>query len=473
MLYLGAYSAHLSDRVRDLAWERGYVVAYHGGCTTGICQVNDTDLHAAFELEYQVCEAVTFFEQNLIDPGNIGRTRQQVLDDVVSVWLGLDHRQGVLGHKKNGMSVHLSGSEDHQINRDARMFWDELGFGRVRDEEVARVRASVESGRLRWCRKDVDSLREPFPDNDAGELAEGQEVEGECAEDEPLWEEGYDDDRMSSDSGEAHEGSSCALVPVASELPVEAVDTPQEIEEAKRFADRLQLLETVGASAKSGHLLAVQWHVQREVAKLKKAHRVCSSEKEPSALLRRFVRKRREDEERRLQALRAENRKRNRARLLVKDAARKLRLSRAKAKAKAAASKEALAKLPKEFTAAALGQGHKEGGTRAHCAQREQCLERLRLRAPPLSSELSAIWPRFKSCYAKWIGVRHKEAVGVRLVESTREVMAELGDFLLTTDGKAAKPSSAVGPIGDESAFSRFVRKANKKLPVDASSVLV
>ena len=75
----------LSEDVVDLAWERGYVVIYHGGCTTGICQVNDTDLHAAFEREYQVCEEVSFFEQNLVDPGSIGRTRQQVVDDAVSV----------------------------------------------------------------------------------------------------------------------------------------------------------------------------------------------------------------------------------------------------------------------------------------------------------------------------------------------------------------------------------------------------
>ena len=132
MLYLDTFAAHLTENVRDLAFERGFVVGYHGGGTTGVAQVNDTDLHAAFEREYLDAEMVSFFEQNLVDPGNIGRTRQAVVDDVVGVWRGLDHSEGVRGHKRTGLSVDLSGSEDHLVNRDARVFWDELSFGSVR-----------------------------------------------------------------------------------------------------------------------------------------------------------------------------------------------------------------------------------------------------------------------------------------------------------------------------------------------------
>ena len=168
MLYLDAFSAHLTDRVREMAFERGFVVVYHGGGTTGVCQVNDTDLHAAFEREYLSAEMVSFFEQNLVDPGNSSRTRQQVVDDVVAVWRTLDHSEGVRGHKRTSLSVDLYRTEDHMVNREARVFWDELAFGQVRDAEVRRVQDAVARGDLSWCQKDIDGLREPFPDDDAG-----------------------------------------------------------------------------------------------------------------------------------------------------------------------------------------------------------------------------------------------------------------------------------------------------------------
>ena len=172
-MYLDAYAAHLTQEVKDLAFERGFVVVYHGGGSTGVCQVNDTDLHAAFEREYKDAELVSFFEQNLVDPGNIGRTPQQVIDDVVAVWRGLDHSEGVRGHKRTGLSNDLSGSEDHLVNRDARTFWDELRFGEVRDREVKSVREAVERGDLSWCKADIDSLRAPFPADDPGMAIEG------------------------------------------------------------------------------------------------------------------------------------------------------------------------------------------------------------------------------------------------------------------------------------------------------------
>lgn len=79
LLYLDAFRAHLDPSISALAWERGYVAVYHGGCTTGITQVNDTDLHGQLESIYLELESISFAEQQLVDPGNIGRTRQQVM----------------------------------------------------------------------------------------------------------------------------------------------------------------------------------------------------------------------------------------------------------------------------------------------------------------------------------------------------------------------------------------------------------
>lgn len=82
LMYLDAYAAHMDKSIVDLAYERGYIVVYHGGCTTGICQVNDTDLHAQLERVYVELETQSFYQQQLVDPGNISRSRQQAPSSV-------------------------------------------------------------------------------------------------------------------------------------------------------------------------------------------------------------------------------------------------------------------------------------------------------------------------------------------------------------------------------------------------------
>ena len=77
LLFLDAYAPHMTDEVALAAWERGYIVVYHGGVSTGTCQVNDPDCHAELERLYLECEALTMMDQLLVDPGNIGRSRQQ------------------------------------------------------------------------------------------------------------------------------------------------------------------------------------------------------------------------------------------------------------------------------------------------------------------------------------------------------------------------------------------------------------
>ena len=207
-----------------------------------------------------------------------------------------------------------------------------------------------------------------------------------------------------------------------------------------------------------------------------------------SALLRRLVRQRREEEEKHFTAMRTENMEKARARRRIQDIARKLRVAREAAKASAKSKKEALAMLPKDFDVNTLGQGHAKGGTRAHCAQRAVCLERLRLRAPPLSRELEAVWGEFKKDYAKWMGRQHVGAVGIRFLEVVRDVMLKLGDHLLNEDGSKAKPSpAALEPVGDAlapsmddvelvgnaDAFAAFIRKARRNLPRIATSLRV
>ena len=474
MMYLDAYAAHLTVEVKDLAFERGFIVVYHGGGSTGVCQVNDTDLHAAFEREYQDAEMVSFVEQNLVDPGNIGRTRQQVVDDVVAVWRGLDHGEGVRGHKRTGLSTHLSGSEDHLINRDARTFWDDISFSETRDQEVARIREAVARGDVSWCKADIDSLRAPFPDGDVGTRIEGQEIEGDLEPGENPYTDSdsdQDEDRLSSDGEQGSTCASRALVPVR--LPIEAADTPEEVQEATRVAARLQTLQKIEAAAKESQLPAVQFHVQREMRNLTKLARSEEGQTAASALLRRFVRQRREDEERRFRACRTENHKRAQDRAKVKAAARKLRVTKELASAAAKERKEILAKLPARFDDKMLGQGHPDGGTRTHCAARIAFLERLRLRAPPLSRELKVTWCDFSKDYARWMGVMHKAAVGVRMLEVARDTMAALGDHLLPEGGSEEAAVSHAELLGDPGAFSKFMKKARGRMPRPANSLVI
>ena len=97
----------------------------------------------------------------------------------------------------------------------------------------------------------------------------------------------------------------------------------------------------------------------------------------------------------------------------------------------------------------------------------------MRLRAPPLPLELEAIWDDFKKEYAKWMGARHKAAVGVRFVEVLRDAMAALGGHLLAQDGSIVPPSSMVGPVGNPKAFALFVGKAYTGLPRDVSTLVI
>ena len=86
ILSLDLAASHVHTDVEDFCWSCGYVPLYHYGCTTGVCQVNDTDCHCAFEAAYIELEQASFFNKMLIDPGCIARTLQEVLDDTCAAW---------------------------------------------------------------------------------------------------------------------------------------------------------------------------------------------------------------------------------------------------------------------------------------------------------------------------------------------------------------------------------------------------
>jgi hypothetical protein len=78
LFFVDAFKPHLDAAMASAAWAKGYVIMYHGGGTTGICQVNDTDCHGSLEKEYMNCEAQSFLDRQYVDPSDISRSRQEV-----------------------------------------------------------------------------------------------------------------------------------------------------------------------------------------------------------------------------------------------------------------------------------------------------------------------------------------------------------------------------------------------------------
>ena len=90
LMYMDAYKVHLTDRIQELCWSRGYVLLYHYGLTTGIAQVNDTDLHGESSRIFQEFELACFARQQLDDPSDISLSIQQVLSIYMSIYLSID-----------------------------------------------------------------------------------------------------------------------------------------------------------------------------------------------------------------------------------------------------------------------------------------------------------------------------------------------------------------------------------------------
>jgi len=442
LLFLDAFAAHLDPQVADFAWGCGYVVVYHGGGTTGVAQVNDTDLHAELERAYIENEVQSFLVQQLHDPGNISRSRQQVVTDALTTWLSLHHTAGVSGHKRVGITNALDGSEDALVSRTDQICWAELCFGAERDAAVALVKSGVEEGRLQWSRECIETLREPFPDNNPGEFKEGAEVEPSLAKGEVLY-MGDDEPAPDSPAEEAPPAPASALL---ADLVVAAPeDAPEVVEVVRAHAERQSGLEAMLDMARRHAFLTLQVHADKELKRLKKTGaRLAAPESKASACMSRFLKRSREEADRRLGEARAlaavarvEARKVKSARQRLNLALAAKQLARAKAKAEAVKARgvleKALSKIPKEYGADELGQGHPKGGTEVHTRNRYNLLVRFRARTPPFEDlghpDMSLIFELLAREWALASGTKWGVAVGVNFANELNAVIADLGSF--------------------------------------------
>ena len=71
--------------------------------------------------------------------GEIGRTMQEVIDDVVTVWRGMDHQKGVNGNWETGVANKLDGADDWRIAGEAREIWKRHPMDQIRLDAIAEL----------------------------------------------------------------------------------------------------------------------------------------------------------------------------------------------------------------------------------------------------------------------------------------------------------------------------------------------
>jgi hypothetical protein len=113
ILYLDLYAGHMSRRIWDLCWNRGYLLLYHGGGCTGLTQLNDVWLHWLLEQRLLEVEQAQFNAEMLLRPTKIPSVdRQSMINNVAAVWETLPHNRSVSWAKKTGVSIAVDGTED-------------------------------------------------------------------------------------------------------------------------------------------------------------------------------------------------------------------------------------------------------------------------------------------------------------------------------------------------------------------------
>jgi hypothetical protein len=456
ILMLDVAGSHCGDEVVDFGWGRGYFVLYHYGCTTGVAQVNDTDLHGQFEKVYCEMEQMSFNEVQLLRPGCINRSPQDVIDDVAGTWAALDHTQAVAGHKRTGLSCALDGSEDYLITREALECWLALGMPAIRRQILADVDEGVASGRFSVA-KWKDLVQHP---EDPGVLAdEGQEFEGDM--DGPPWLDEEAAKVIEADDAEVLNPEEDPAHPLVEALPG---DSAGALVEADASAKRLVLLKKLRDEAKAVGVPGAYFTLDREVSQLERGRKVKSKAAgDAQQILRRHVAAKQEESHNLLLKRRAEAQESDRnirkARKVVADANR-AKLAAAKAKAE---HKKKVDDLPKSFSAFECGQPKLKG-----LQARVACLERLMLRSPPLSFAQRARWKAVRDGYAGRLAKVHKlGTVGIVFIGHINDVLKALGDQYQG----ASKFNKKKDCGGDAAAFAAFFKVMEKSIPKAGTAV--
>ena len=393
-----------------------------------------------------------------------------MVDDTCAAWRAVPHEQAVLGHWRCGLANALDGSEDSWITREAATFWfdAEHPMPELRQAAIEEVDRLIDNG-LTW-----DRVRELIhaPQDPGRVEEEGAELEGPRDPSDPLWDDDWENG-MIEDDKQAHQDDaqwamalSAPSVQAVFDAPVlgAAGDDANEVVEADAARERMKSLQRCRRLAIGAGMMKMSFWVDKELrliqkgisAKDKATHR---SNAHLRLFVGRFARER--------AAVLAEAREKDRER---RQNEAKERLLRAEAKAvedkrkrKDAALKEKLDALPKHFTSATTGQGQTLGGKGKYLQARIDCLDRLRLRSPPLPDLWSVRWPDLRRDYAIYIGRKFGNSTGLQFITRINDVIKSLGShFTNAAPGEKG---------GDKDAFFQFVLTMWKETPRAATSV--
>ena len=273
ILITDAFSAHMGDNIRRLAWHRGYIVILHGGGTTGVMQVNDTDLHQHLRRLYVEEEQIFLIARNRAAPGQLVTPRpSDCIQWAATIWRRRSlHIRGSGGFKSVGAAVALDGSEDHLVTREAKQVWDDVNMKSAREEALSDVTTEFRAGRLQWTYNHVYELVCDYPKRGALDRLEELQDDEDPVDGVP-WCEGdaLEEDCVvgASDSDAAHEegdapavagdgegledaapakaaspsGDAAVSTSAVAELPLEVADAAEDHHRRKAALLRLKAL---------------------------------------------------------------------------------------------------------------------------------------------------------------------------------------------------------------------------------------
>ena len=398
---------------------------------------------------YVEVEQAAFCLQQLYDPGNISRTIQQLLDDVASTWRSLDHGAGVAGHKRNGLSVALDGSEDNMLAREARALWFEAGMPEQRVRAIAEVDAAVATGQVSSEADWRKVVRHP---STPGVLEhEGAELEGEFEVGERPWADDKDAAVVAGDTKDTQAVEEDAEVSV--QALVVPSDKPEDVSIAVGAARRLASLKRLRAGAVVAKVPAAAAAVAIQIDHLERGLH-CSSAAEQVAqdLLRRHLENARAQETVLWEKRRVEARRRRRNLFLVKKLRQKAKLSADAKKRSRASAKAMVANVPRMFTIADVGPEGAKGDK-----ARRDCLDPLKNAAPPLTLEQRVNWATARDADL----LQHMHRWGPRggevFLKEVNEVLAQVR-IDLETSAHASAPADTLAP----KPFEAFDRKMER-----------
>lgn len=455
ILMMDVAGCHVSDAVEDFAWGRGYIVLLHYGCITGVTQVNDTDLHSHFERIFLEEEQTSFNEKQLLRPGCIARSPQEVLDDIASTWRQCNHQLAVKGHKHTFLSCALDGSEDNMVSREALNCWIALDMPAVRRSIIEEVGGFVASGKATMASW-RGLIQHPV---DPGVMTrEGEEFEGVLEG--PAWADNEYDALVAADDVDTAAAEAKAEAPVVQALPG---DSPAAVEEADAAAKRMILLKRLRAEAKMAAAPGAYFSLDNELHQMQRGRHAKSPKvQESQAILRRHVLQKSAEAREDLDKRRAAARETDKAAREVKDALAAVKLAKSKEVEARKELKNKLDSLPKIYTSKMLSA---EGvaGTKV----RRECLDRLKLRSPPLSFANEARWREVRDEYIRRSEKMNKKGtVGPYLTARIKACITGLGCHWGGGGKGKAKPVE-----GDPAAFNVFFKTMVDFVPKAATSV--